>query len=98
MPRVDAEARMVRDRLIFDLWLAGYSLRAIGQHRGVHLSVARVHKVLAAECLMMGVEEWLREEYDAALARARGGDEEARQRCRRLLSRLEGLGPSSHAG
>lgn len=88
MPRANPDQRMVRDRLVFDLWCAGHPLRGIGRHPGVRLSLAAVQRVLRRETLQVDTVELLEGEYESARRAARAGDVRAARRCRLIQARL----------
>jgi hypothetical protein len=86
MPRVSIDERLVRDRLIFDLWVAGQSERAIADDPGVQLAPSNVHEIIKRERLQLDAMELIDEAFAAAYraAEANPGDKEAAEAKRRL--------------
>lgn len=88
MPRANFSERLVRNRRIFAMSVAGESLGRIAAHPQVQLSLRGVQLVVRRERVQLDVAEWLSDEYDAACRAARAGDASAARRCRMIAARL----------
>lgn len=94
MPKLDVAQRRVRDALVFDLWLAGESVRAIGGRPDVRLSPRGV--LLAVQRQMRGPMDAARLEalFADAYTQSLAGDEKGAMAVRRLMAAM-GAGAES---